>query len=124
MNKIRTQKKKKSIVGYEVVFFILVGLVCAAGFVNYAVLRNQQVEVGRQIESTKRQINEYAADSRSMQVEIDRQISRFTIKSELRELGSEMRERPDFVIERVYPAANGIAQQQGYAPKYTYSYQD
>lgn len=108
MNRKR-KAKKKIISNFDALFAVVITLLCIAGFVNYAILRNKQVELDRKTEVAKRHIREYQADMHSIKVEIDRQISRFAIKSELREMGSTMRERPDFVIERVYSSDRPIA---------------
>ena len=108
MNKKR-KEKKKIISNLDTIFAVVITLICIAGFVNYTILRNKQVELDRKIEVAKRHIKEYQADTNSIKVEIDRQISRFAIKSELKEMGSPMRERPDFVIERIYSADRPIA---------------
>ncbi len=108
MNRKR-KEKKKLISNLDTIFAVVITLICIAGFVNYTILRNKQVEIDRKMEVAKRHIKEYQADTNSIKVEIDRQISRFAIKSELKEMGSSMRERPDFVIERIYSADRPIA---------------
>lgn len=108
MNRKR-KDKKKIISNFDAIFAVVVTLLCIAGFVNYTILRNKQVELDHKMQVAKRHIKEFQADTNSIKVEIDRQISRFAIKSELKEMGSSMRERPDFVIERIYSADRPIA---------------
>lgn len=101
--------KKKSISSAEVIFVVIAAFVIIAGCVNYAIIRNQQVDLDRRTDSVYQSVKTFEADMRSVRVEIDRNVNRFAIKSYLREGGSEMRERPDYVVERVYSIDRPLA---------------
>lgn len=108
MNKKRSEKKRKVPIATGL-GMLLMFLFLAVVVVNIAVMRNKQVLLGRETQEVRKSIGEYDADSAALQVEIDRQVSRFTIKSELKELNSMMKERPAFVIEKVYSSERPIA---------------
>jgi len=105
MNKRRTKKTKtkKSISTVEVALLLLAALVMIAGGVNYAILKNAQVKLVRETDQVYQSVKHHDMETQSVMVEIDRKVNRFAIKSELREQGSIMRERPDFAVERVVP---------------------
>lgn len=94
-------RKKRSLSVFEVGFYILAALVIIAGGVNYAILKNEQVALDREIDKVYQSVKRHDMDTNSVMVEVARKINRFAIRSELREQNSVMRERPDFVVERV-----------------------
>ena len=108
MNKRRSEKKVKHFSKVEIAFLLIAALVMIAGGVNYSILKNEQVNLVRQTEKVRQEVKRYDSETRSVNVEIDRKINRFAIKSELREIGSIMRERPDFVVEQIHPVARPI----------------
>ena len=85
----------------EVGFYILAALVIIAGGVNYAVIKNKQVALDREIDKVYQSVKRHDIESNSILVENARKINRFGLRSDLREQDSIMRERPDYVVERV-----------------------
>jgi len=111
MNKKRHNKIKKSITKAEVAFLLLAAIVVIAAGINYSILKNEHVALDREMDKVTQEVKLLEAETQSELVEINRKINRFAIKSELRELNSVMRERPDFVVERVSSMAKPIAHQ-------------
>ena len=93
----------------EVAFLLLATLAVIAAGVNYTILCNEQVSYDRKTDKVNQSVKLLDIETQSEMVEINRKISRFTVKSDLRELGSVMRERPDFVVERVNAVERPIA---------------
>jgi len=105
MNKKKISQQKRILSPVEIGFYLLAALVVIAGGVNYAILKNQQVALDREIDKVYQSAKRYDMETNSIMVEIDRKINRFAIRSELRELGSIMQERPDVAVEKVHPVA-------------------
>ena len=101
MNKRKSSNK--TISHFEVAFLLLAALVVIGAGVNYAILKNEQVSLDRKTESVRQDMMRHDLETQDAQVQVDRRYNRFAVKSELREMGSVMRERPDFVVERVNP---------------------
>lgn len=99
MNKKKSSKK--SISHFEVAFLLLAAIAMIAAGVNFAIIRNEKVALDRKIEKVRQETQMHELDTQDAQVQVDRRVNSFAIKSELRERGSVMRERPDFAIEYV-----------------------
>jgi len=91
---------------------MIAAIVIIAAGINYAILKNEHVALDRAIDKVDQETKLLEAETQSELVEINRKVNRFAIKSDLRELNSPMRERPDYVVVRVDPVSQPIVDQQ------------
>ena len=99
MNKRKTQKK--SFRFPEVILLTLAAVLVTAGGVCHAVIKNNQVQVTRQIEDSHRRTDAHNNDAMTVQVQIDRKVNRFVIKESLESQNSTLGETEVSQIEIV-----------------------
>jgi len=100
-NKRRTQKKNLNV--SEVILLVVAAVLVATGGIWHAVIKNEQVEVTRQIEASRKRTALHRNEATSIKVQMGRKVDRYVIKNALQDQQSTMREMPIGVIEVVTP---------------------
>ncbi|MFC4991105.1 hypothetical protein [Rubritalea tangerina] len=108
MNQRRTQSNQSHTI--HIVMVIVIGMLLATGGVLHAVMKNRQVEVAREIDAAKSQIEEAEETMKMVQVKIDRKLNRHMIRAELASRGSELKQIPSQAVEVVTTASTSVAQ--------------
>ncbi len=81
MNQKKIQKTDSN--PLHMIALIVIGLLLATGGVGHAILKNYQVSVAREIDSTERRIEETNETMKMVQVKIDRKLNRHMIRADL-----------------------------------------
>ena len=99
---MNTYKKTKR--GFSFIEIVLITMSCvtmlAAG-VLHAVVKNSQIEVGREKGRTERLIQERKDEVSSLQVKIDKKLNIFQLRNDLNQAGSELVIIPSSSIEYI-----------------------
>jgi hypothetical protein len=82
-----------------VVFVIL----AAAGGVRYAISKNRQVEIRRDIDALEKRVEQCRLEIRTTEMRMDQLLNRFAIRKQLAENGSKLRPIPLSAVEEAGP---------------------
>lgn len=109
--------KKRSEINHfaslHVVMLIMITVLLATGGVLHAFMKNRQIEVAREIDSTKSNIVEIEEEMKMVQMKIDRKLNRHMIRAELASRDSDLTRIPSSAVEVVTPSridAGSVAQ--------------
>lgn len=98
MNRRRQQTKSFSVTMFGV---ILAALIVAAGGIYYALLKNHQIQIRREIDALERNVEQRRMEIRTMEMRMDLELNRFVIRQKLEEYGSPLGPIPVAVVEEV-----------------------
>lgn len=102
MNKHRTKKQRRLSVT-EIVVLALAAMVLMAGGVTHAWLKNNQVEVMRNIDQAQQRIGDHEDSINSLQVKIDKKLNIYQLRADLENSGSTLKQVPSSAIEVIQP---------------------
>lgn len=88
------------------VFFalLLAAVIVAGGGVLHAFFKNRQIQISREIDALDRRVEHYQLEIRTAEMRKDQLLNRFVIRTQLEDIGSDLRSIPLGLIEEVDPA--------------------
>lgn len=104
MNKRRSEMTPFASI--HVVMLIIVTVMLATGGVLHAYMKNRQIEVAREIDSTNSRIIETEENMKVVQMKIDRKLNRHMIRAELASRDSDLQPILSQDVEVITPPTN------------------
>lgn len=102
-----TKKGKKNFKISELVLLGMAAVILAVGGIMHVYASNKGIETARKIDAVQKEIDQYNADVNMINVGIDRDLDRHTMKEDLVARGSELRATDPDQLEIVDPIASG-----------------
>ncbi len=99
MNKHKSNDRGFSF--FEIAILSVAGVILMTAGVIHAVLKNSQVEVVREMDSTQRRINNHEDMIKSVQVKIDKKLNIYQLRDDLKNAGSPLVLVPVSAIEKI-----------------------
>jgi hypothetical protein len=91
----------------EIFILSIAGVILMTAGVGHAWLKNSQVEVVREMDSTQRRIQDHEDVINSLQVKIDKKLNIYQLRDDLEKAGSDLVLVPVSAIEKI-PSAGGV----------------
>ena len=91
----------------EIIILSVAGLILMTAGVGHAWLKNSQVMVVREMDSTQRRIQDQEGVINSLQVKIDKKLNIYQLRDDLKQAGSELVLVPVSAIEKI-PLESGV----------------
>ncbi len=80
---------------------ILAAVILAGGGVLYALYKNRQIQITREIDAVEKSIEHSKLEIRTMEMRMDQLLNRFAIRKQLEEHGTDLRPISVAVVEEV-----------------------